>query len=45
MFFLGLEGNPDFQGLLNWILQILHYSSQDWTKMFSQYKNTGVPVY
>ena len=27
MFFLGLKGNPDFQGIFGWILQIFHYST------------------
>ena len=42
VFFLGLKGNPNFQGILNWILQILHYSSQNWKKMFPMYQNAGV---
>ena len=41
MFFLELKGNPNFQGILNWILQILHYSSQEWTKMFLNHKVLG----
>ena len=41
MFFLELKGNPNFQGILNWILQILHYSSQEWTKMFPNHKVLG----
>ena len=41
MFFLELNGNPNFQGILNWILQILHYSSQEWTKTFLTHKVIG----
>ena len=38
MFFLELKGNPNFEGILNWIPQILHYSSQEWTKKFLNHK-------
>ena len=41
MFLLKLKGNPNFQGILNRILQILHYSSQEWTKMFPNHKALG----
>ena len=41
MSFLELKGKPNFQGLSNWILQILHYSSQEWTKIFSNHKVLG----
>ena len=41
MLFQELKGNLSFQGILNWILQILHYSSQDWTKMFPNHKVLG----
>ena len=36
-----LKGNPNFHGILNWILQILHYSTQEWTKMFPNHKVPG----
>ena len=41
MFFLELKENSKFQGILNWTLQILQNSSQDWTKMFPNHKVLG----
>ena len=41
MFFPELKGNPNFQGILNWITQILHYSSQERTKIFLNHKVLG----
>ena len=41
MFFVELKKTPNFQGILKWILQILHYSSQDWTKPFPNHKVLG----
>ena len=41
IFSLELKGNPNVQGILNWILEILHYSSQEGTKMFPNHKVLG----
>ena len=41
IFSLELKGNPNVQGILNWILEMLHYASQEGTKMFPNHKVLG----
>ena len=42
MFFLGLKGNPDFEGILDWILQTFQSRLNKNVSYAQKYWSTGV---